>query len=268
MAYTRSKSRGAKKPYKKKVSVAVLLKKTRNPRRMFRPITIADTTVTKLNPGKPRIISVIKSLKINADAVESSAATNGFTIKSTGTAATYQVNMVFDPAGCFGNNSGPINTSVGTGSLVAAAIPEWSSYAALYSKYKVKKVHLHFKCVSTASLTLAVTSPTLYIRYLNEYNPSSVSLITISEERNWVRKVFTPEQPDFKYSFYPKCMALNDNVNILSTDSRIPVSMKFTSTSTPVELYGASIYVAIPTNSLQWVIQCDVTYDMMFQEQN
>ena len=261
---------GAKKSRtqrRRPATVVVVPRKKRSPR-YRRPLLMADTTVTKLNPGKPKIISVIKSLKINADAVESSAATNGFTIKSTGTAATYQVNMVFDPAGSFGNNSGPINTTVGTGSLVAAAIPEWSSYAALYSRYKVKKVHLHFKCVSTASLTLAVTSPTLYIRYLNEYNPSSISLITISEERNWIRKVFTPEQPDFKYSFYPKCMALNDNINILSTDSRLPVSMRMTSVSTPVELYGVSIYVAIPTNSLQWVIQCDVTYDIMFQEQN
>ena len=114
-------------------------------------------------------------------------------------------------------------------------------------------------------------SPTIYLRYNNEYlapGTGTVTPLTMSEERGWVRKVFTAEHPDFTYSFYPKIMQLVDNAGVFSTESRVSKSMPWTNINTPVELYGMKVYTywaGNPNNT--YYMNCDVLYHLEFKEQ-
>jgi len=178
--------------------------------------------------------------------------------------------MTFDPAGVYGNNSG----TPGATPLIPAKIPEWDTYKALYAMYKVKKIHLKFSAYDNTASGLLSEPPVLYIRYLNQFQTpadNSVNAITISEERNWIRKVFTVEKPTFEYSFYPKIMVLGDNNDPdgLVDEARIPKSMPWTTMGTPVNLFGIKFYYLIPQiNTGSCYVSCDVSYDLEFKTQD
>ena len=224
-----------------------------------------DSTVQRLNGGRDRPICVSKSLPFNVNGTVSTSGTTGFVYNFTSSSFSVGTLTTFDPTGNFGNNSG--NITSGAPTLIAAQITDWTSFAALYSQYKVKKIHLKFTAYdSTSGSTLGSQPPTMFIRYNNEYAAPSPTTAIIADERNWMRKTFTPEHPDFSYSFYPKVMCLDDNRGLISTDSRVPKSMRWTSTATPVELWGVKAWIAaIGTSSAGTYIAMDVTYDICFR---
>lgn len=261
-----------KTPFRKKVSTKkkTTRSKPRTTRKRFaaRPV---DNTVQKLNPGRERLIFVKKSYPYIPAYFGAVGGINGMQIEAAATGFAFGKNIIFDPTGTFGNCSGVISTSAG--SLTTAAIPEWAAYSALYSMYKVTKIHLRLTCADDGAYGLQSTPPTLYLRYLNEYLPPVTGQNTttsMSEERNWVRKQFTAEHPDFTYSFYPKVMQLMDNTGSFSTETRTPKAMHWTNVNTPVELYGLKMYFQWPSiaNAATTYINIDITYDIVFKEQS
>jgi len=236
-----------------------------------RGVDRTDHTVQKLNPGRDKCLYVRKTSTIIPSYGAPNGTSGGFQFSLGTSGFSYSAILSFDPAGVFGNINGTISSAASL--LTTSQLPEWVNYKGLYGYYKVKKIHLRFTALDINS-SLGTTSPVLMLRYNNEYATTLSSLnptpTSISEEKNWIRKTFTPEHPDFTYSFYPKVMNLTDNAGVLGTDTRVPKSMPWTNVSTPVELYGIKMYLNWPgaptgTNCL---INCDITYDMCFKEQS
>lgn len=255
-----------------------LAKKKRTPvyrsrmsRRSRAPMArVVDTTVQKINPGREKIVRVKKSLYPNAPYfTQTTYGTNGFQIKYDGTAFAVAQVINFDPSGTFGNNSGIITaTSTLTG---AAGIPEWSSFKALYSYYRVKRIVIKMFANSTSPNGLLDIPPIVYLKYNNEYNAANPTQQSISEEKNFIRKIFTPEHPEFTYSFYPKVVTLYDNVGVFATEARQVKSMGWTDVNTPSQLLGLKLYTYFPadtttppTNTLSF----DISYELEFKEQS
>lgn len=232
-----------------------------------------DTTISVVNPGKDKIIKVIKSLPLNQPYVNGGV-TKGVNFQFAATAVQWGQVMVFDPAGAQGNNAGTVALTSST--LSPAAITEWVAYKILYTEYRVKKIHLKFLASSLLGQTLDEVPITMYIRYQKEWiaNPgtaSQVTLGTLAEMRNVVRKTFTSDHPDFEYSFYPKIARLSDAGGTgLSADTRALKSMPFCSVNTPVDLWGVQLYVNWPGSSagVQALLQMDVSYEIEFRTQS
>lgn len=230
-----------------------------------------DTTISVINPGKDKIIKVVKCLPLNVP-YQAGGSTKGMNIQMSTTSLTWGQVLVFDPAGVLGNFTGTVSAA---GSLLgSSALSEWSAYSLLYTQYKVKKIHLKFNCYSDKN-NLDNEPPIMYIRYQKEWisNPGTPNQVTpgiLAEQRNVVKKVFTSQHPDFEYSFYPKVARLDDAGGTgVSTDSRVLKAMPFTNCNSPVDLWGVEIYVYWPgsaTNNA--VIQMDVQYDMEFKTQS
>lgn len=247
----------------------VFKRKARYPRR----ITVRsnantdDATVLKINPGKSRVQRWLKTTPLNVQGTLGVAGTNGFTIRTESAAYTQAGTITFDPAGYSGNNSGSITSANGFSLLSALALPEWTSFGNLYAQYKVNKITLKFTS-SVASATNVNNMPiTLFMRYNDEYTPGNPTITSISEERNWIKKVFTPEHPTFTYSFYPKVLAQYDNLGLIAVDSRRSTSMPFMNMNSPSELLGMKFYVQSPASSALNIVSCDIQYDISFKEQ-
>lgn len=230
-----------------------------------RVVKVSDPTVEKLQIHKMRVYKCSKALQVNRPYATTTAGTCGFQIAWQGTAFAAGYNLLFDPAGVFGNNSG---TAQASGSTLAypAQVPDWQNLKALYSLYRVDKITLDFGLTTVGNQN---TMPmVLYMRYLGEYNAPTPTLNLIAGENNWIKKTFTDENPTFKYSFVPKVATLGDNAASLATDSRSLKRMDWTSTQTPIELYGFKIYFDFPlvaSPDIQF-ISCDITYHMSFKE--
>lgn len=232
-----------------------------------RPATlrIADTTVTKLNAGKERIANVKKGYPINSQGYASAIGFTSPQIVLGASGFTYGGNLIFDPTGTFGQCTGKIDVASPT--LGPLPIPEWVSYKTLYGLYKVRKITIKFRADDDGAQGLLSNPPVIYMRYLNEYNQAVPTYTSISEEKNWIRKTFTPEHPEFTYSFYPKVMQYVDNAGTLATDARVPKAMGWTSVATPVELYGLKVWFSHPGTSTTSIVSFDITYDIAFKEQ-
>jgi hypothetical protein len=105
------------------------------------------------------------------------------------------------------------------------------------------------------------------MRYNDEYTPGAPNPVSISEEKNWVRKTFTQEKNTFTYSFYPKVWALYDNLGTLATDSRVTKSMPWTNMNSPVEIAGMKFYFNAPASNVAAYCYCEIQYDISFKEQ-
>ena len=241
----------------------------RRPVRARRKMVASDPTVMMMNGGKDKVMKWSKSLTLNSPGSASTLNLNGFSLSLNSVASyTQSGTMVFDPTGTFGNNSGPINASSGFLALGVANIPEWSSLKNLYAMYKVTKIHLNFNYNCQGNVLFG--EPTIYIRYNNQYNAPAPTLGSMSEERHWIKKTFTAEHPNFKYSFYPKVMQLYDNAGIITTDSRVSRSMPWTNLNLPVELYGCKFFFTYQgggSATTQNYITCDITYEISFKDQ-
>ena len=232
-----------------------------------------DTSISVINPGKDRIVRVQKSLPLNQP-YTLGGVTKGMNFSFTTSAATWGQVLVFDPAGIRGNNAGTVALTSST--LSPAAIAEWVAYKVLYAEYRVRKITLKFNASTLAGNQIDDAPVTMFIRYQNEWiaNPgtaSQVTLGTLAEMRNVVKKTFTNANPDFQYSFYPKVAKLIDSDGIgTGTDSRALKSMGFTSVNTPADLWGVQIYMNWPGSSVgnSALIQCDILYDIEFRTQS
>lgn len=250
-------------------------KNVKSYKKMARPSTrkkiTRDPTITKLNAGKERIVRVRKMTKINLPSVVGTAGTNGMSIQLTSTGYTAKGVLVFDPSGSQGNNSGNISNLFTSGaSLSPCNIPDWSGFQTLYSEYRVKKITCKFNWSSSGN-PLSYAMPELYVRYANDYNEADPDAFTVSEQRNWVRKVFTMEHPSFTYSFYPKVMYLADNPGVLATEARVAKAMPWTDMSNPCALYGLKFFIHWPgavNSTYTNVINMDISYDIEFKEQD
>lgn len=230
-----------------------------------------DTTISVINPGKDKVIRINKQLPLNVP-YQLGGATKGVNFQLGTTSLTWGQVLVFDPAGTVGNFAGTVTAA---GSLLGTtALAEWSAYSLLYQQYRVKKIHLKFNCSSAIAQNLDNSPVTMYIRYQKEWisNPGTPNQITpgiLAEQRNVVKKTFTSQHPDFMYSFYPKVARLADAGGTgITTDSRVLKSMDFTSCTTPVDLWGAEIFVFWPGSaSAAALLQMDVQYDIEFKTQ-
>jgi len=182
---------------------------------------------------------------------------------STGSTQTLTTYLTFDPAGTFGNNS--INVAGGVSTSGPANIQQWTQYANLYDQYKVNKITLHFTAIDIADLNTG--SPIMYIRYQDTYGAIAPTMTDISQQKNWVRKTFTSEHPDFTFSFVPKVQDIVDNNALISANARTPKRMVFTNTSTPVMLYGVQLVVVLPASALGYSVNCSTEYHIGFKEQ-
>lgn len=271
MVYMRRKSPAkAKKPVYRRRSTRK--SSVRRPRRMAKSANYNDTTISVINPGKDRIVRINKQLPLNVP-YQLGGATKGVNFQLGTTSLTWGQVLVFDPAGTVGNFAGTVTAA---GSLLGTtALAEWSAYSLLYQQYRVKKIHLKFNCSSAIAQNLDNSPVTLYIRYMKEWisNPGTPNQITpgiLAEQRNVVKKTFTSQHPDFVYSFYPKVARLADagGTTTTTTDSRVLKSMDFTSCTTPVDLWGAEIFVFWPGSaSAAALLQMDVQYDIEFKTQ-
>ena len=245
------------------------------PVRRSRALKIVDTTIQRLNPGKSTVVRLKKALPFIPSYLSlSGSGTYGIQIQLGTTGFTFGQHIVFDPSGTWGNSSGYIVSAIGT--LGVAAIPEWSAYKLLYSQYRVKKIHLKFLAINNnPTIQLNNIEPTLYVRYCDEdVAPATgqVTATTMCEEKNWIRKTFTTEHPEFSYSFYPKVMHLVDNAQVIGSESRMPKSMGWTDVNFPVQLWGCKLYINWPALSgvtgTQSFINVDISYDIEFKEQS
>ena len=252
--------RSPKKTYAKKRTTT--RRKTQSSRRVTHarrprvmPVRVADTTVEKLNIQKIKPVYIKKMMVLNPIGAAGTSNVTAFQLAPLTSAGG--VNLTFDPAGTLGN-AGYLGNYSG--------ISEWSAYSGLYQFYKVNKIKLVFSAFDTGSSGLLNASPTIYIRYNNDYLPISVSRSTMASLPGVIKKTFTPEHPMFEYSFYPKVQLLVDNYGvILGNEARQPRKMSYTNTATPVQLYGISIYwSAIATG--MWV-NMDIEYDISFKSQ-
>jgi len=250
--------------YRRKSTKSTKKRTMRRVSRRPRLVITSDPTVQKIIVARSPIYRVAKSLQLNRPYATTTAGTCGFQIAYQGTAFSGGYNMLFDPAGTFGNNSGLASSS--TVIANAAQVPDWTNLKALYAYYKVTKITLNFQLTTVGNQQ---TQPmVLYMRYLKEYNAPTPTLNTMSGENSWIKKTFTDEQPNFKYSFVPKVVNFEDNLSALSTDARQLKTMGWTATTTPAELYGFKIYFDYPTvaSADYHFISCDITYHMIFRE--
>lgn len=236
-----------------------------------RPVRIVDPTVVKVNPGKSRVQRWVKTTPINTQGVPSFPGTNGFSIFCSG--LSYQVAgvMTFDPTGNYGNVSGSITSPATTFSTLSPqTLPEWTSFSNLYAQYKVNKIHLKFTYSDNgANAQASASAATLWMRYNDEYQPGNPTAVSISEEKNWIKKIFTAEHPNFTYSFYPKCLTFYDNQGAISTDGRGSRSMGWCNMNAPAEIFGMKFFCqtqAVGTVDAGY-IHCDIQYDLSFKEQ-
>lgn len=228
---------------------------------------VKDTTIMRYNPGKAPSCRVIKQPAIFYPYTLGSPGSNALQFSAGATAITAFGSLQFDPSGAFGTYSGNVNSS-GTFIGVPAPILDWGSLIRLYSHYKVHKIVCRFTAQDTG--TLISSPPIIYVRYANVYPSVVPNISTVSEQRGWVRKTFTPEHPNFTYSFYPKVMALVDNIGVLATEARCPKSMPWTNCTTPVDLYGFQFIFQFPANTstTDTFVNMDVEYHMSFKTAN
>lgn len=226
-------------------------------KRMRRAAVCKDPTVTKSVVRRAQVVKVVKGYPIIGPNTAVVAGTNGLQCPP-GTNANAVTTV--DPSGSWGTFSGLTNSA----SMVPAKIPQWDAYKGLYQKYKVTKVTLKWTAYDGTS-TLDDASPHLAVRYNDDYTATLPTWTDVATERNWIRKTFTAEHPTFQYSFYPKVMAMADNVNVLATDSRIPKKMPWTDVDTPVELFGFK-YLINNNQGNSTRVNCDIFYTILFKE--
>lgn len=250
----RRKTSGIKKktykPYKKYV------------KRASKPAVVSDPTVMRINPGPNKAVYVTKALREISPFSAGTVGTTGMFFGSIATTQTSTTNLLFDPAGVFGNNS--INVAAGVAASGPAAIQQWLQYAGLYDKYKVFKITLRFTALDTDNLD--VGSPIIYIRKSDTYGSIAPTMTDISQQKNWIRKTFTAEQPDFTFSFVPRVQNLEDNNSVISSNGRVPTWMSWTNTSTPISLYGVQLIVVLPGSTVGYSVNCSTTYHLGFKE--
>ena len=222
-----------------------------------------DDTVVKINPGRDPIVKVKRTTLVNAPNIGSVSGSNGFSITFGTTSFTATYGILFDPAGTYGNNSGNIDNTLPV--LAPCQVPGWASFAALYESYKVTRITCTFHASDYGNL--ATFPPTLYLRHSQDYTTATASTTTIARQRGWIKKTFNEEQPNYVYSWVPKVQDISDNINTMTSASRLPRSMGWTSTSSPAALYGLQIFcinpATVPTIS---IISCDITYDISFKD--
>ena len=258
-----------KAPSKKKTFSRSKKSRSRTTRKkVIRTVAVKDNTIMKYNPGRAPIARVTKSITLFQPYVNGTAGTTGLQFIGTTTSiVNAAASMTFDLSGTFGNHSAII---VGGGAFsgIAAQVLDWNFLVRMYSYYRVKKITCRFTAQDTGSLTTA--PPIIYVRYGNVYPAVTPTQGSIAEQRNWCRKTFTVEHPDFAYSFYPKIMVLADNVGLLSTETRLPKSMPWTNCTTPMELYGLQIIAQYPASASGTVtyLNMDVEYHMEFKMAN
>ena len=226
-----------------------------------------DTTIVKYNPGRTPVVRVMKNLPVFLPYTAGGVGTNGLQFVCTAAPILASSSLTFDPSGLFGTASQQVFLS-GPFSGIPAQIPDWTSLVRLYTHYKVTKIVCTFTAQDTGSLTTA--APIAYVRYNNSYPAQNPTILQVSEQRNWIRKTFTVEHPNFKYSFYPKVQVLVDNSAALATDSRQAKSMGWTNISTPIELYGLQVIFQYPGSAVAGTtyVNMDIEYHMMFKQQN
>lgn len=251
MAYKRKRVTKSKPKYAKK---ARTVKKKAYRRKKSYP---RDSTVTRINPGKAKVVKVIRGYQPTPPNTNATDGVNAFQVAVS---SNSNVITTVDPSGSWGAFSGN-GTVIPRG---PAKIPGWDAYKGLYQKYKVTKVTLKWSAYDGSS-SLDDATPTLHVRYNDDYTASAPNWTDVATERGWIKKQFTPEHPNFTYSFYPKVMKLVDNVNILATEARAPVPMPWTDVDTPVELYGFKCLVN-NSGSATTRVNCDITYTILFKE--
>lgn len=221
-----------------------------------------DPTVLRINPGPQKAVYVVKALREISPYAPGTVGTTGMFFGSTASLQTSTTTLLFDPAGVFGNNS--INVAAGVSNSGPAAIQQWLQYAGLYDKYRVSKITLRFTAIDVDNLD--VGSPILYIRKNDTYGTIAPTMTDISQQKNWIRKTFTAEQPDFTFSFTPRVQILEDNNSVIASNGRVPAYMSWTNTSTPISLYGVQLIVVLPASTTGYSVNCSTTYHLGFKE--
>jgi len=221
----------------------------------------------RVNPMRQQIVRVVKGTTLIPSYGACTLGVNGLQVQMGTAAVNMAKNFTFDPSGNFGNFSGTVTSAAQT--YGAHVTSEWFSYAAVYKFYKITKVTINFRL---DDLGLADTcSPTLYLRY-HDGKPTTVvpSPAGIASERNWLAKKFDAQSSTFKYSFIPlvqNLVAAGTTINNLGREAR---RMQWTSTDTPVEIYGMKMYMNWPANSaadLNSYLNMDVVYHISYKEQ-
>ena len=223
----RSKTSKVKKPYRRYRKSAL----TR------RPMTVNvnnDATVKHLNMTHDRPVRIVKSTPIQANFLSS--------VTSLGQIYT------FDPSGTVGS---------------FGSIADWSALIGLYDQYKVTRIKVTWTLQDTASDS-ANNNRIMYIRYNYNTNVATPSLANISQLTRVVEKNFTQQSPVYQYSFIPKVAQITNSANLLSSDGRELVKMKWCDVSYPVVLYGLVTYLSLALTTTQ-DLYVDVEYDILFR---
>lgn len=263
MFYKNKNSRPATISKKKKV----FSRKSRSRKSVSRVLAIKDTTIIKYNPGRAPILRTLKCLPLFLPYTNGVVGVNGLQFVCGATNVTASSSMIFDPSGTYGTASAQITAS-GPFTGAPAPVIDWPSFQRLYSHYRVTKITCRFTAQDIGSLVTA--PPIIYVRYANVYPTINPTVNGIADQRNWVRKTFTPEHPDFTYSFYPKVMVLTDNIGLLATEPRVPKSMPWTNLTTPSDLYGLQVIFQYPgsTSGTSTFVNMDIEYHMQFKTAN
>lgn len=175
----------------------------------------ADPSVRILNPLRPRSARVQKTI--------SETLTYGQNI--TGVTPLYA--FIFDPSGTYGNAS-----TAGTG----LAMPDWSSYAAIYDQYRVNSITLVFRFHDvTAGATIQFP---LWIRYNYDFAVSVPTMTGAMQLSRVMQKEFSAEHLVQKYKFYPKVAIVQENGAIFSSSSLKVTKQGWTDVDRPCELWG------------------------------
>lgn len=201
----------------------------------------ADPTCTKLNIYAPPPTMFKRTVG------------GAFTLAvSTGGA----ISVVFDPSGSYSLYQGSSTAAI-------AGVADWASLKAIYNQYRVRKVVMHWKFVTSGATVSSLDDDSVIMleRYNYEKAVTTPTLAGMIQLQNVQRKVFTAQHPVHTYTVYPKAMKTLENTGILSAQGLGIADMPWTNCESPCELFGYQF--AFETSSNAYTTgQLDIEYDL------
>lgn len=162
---------------------------------------------------------------------------------------------IFDPSGTFGNTN-----AVGA----PLQVPNWTSLKQIFDQYKVNKIIVNFRYLNQSG---GIPGPVpLLVRYNYDKSITAPSVASMMASTRVVDKMFSADNCQLTYSFYPKVNYLVDNESALATDGRSVQSMDWVDMDYPVELLGLMMANGYALTADQF-IQTSITYDISFRNQ-
>jgi len=193
------------------------------------------------------------------------------------TGKPYFMGTLFDPSGVIVSVpylAGNLNNLVANMPNVPYnGVTEFASFVQVFDQYKINKIKLHIKAIDTDN-SLALKSPTIYMRYNYDYNnstainyiaagtaPQNSYIKTVMDMTDVKAHQFTPEHPVIDYTIFPRVQKTQGYVG--GAISQQIAKMPWTDVNAPVAVLGF-ILVGDGLYTGQ-TLTVDLEYDISFR---